>query len=39
MRDWLGQTGVTEIDEPRFQPRLFTTDAAGDLQKAKHHAG
>ena len=38
MRDWLTQAGVTDIDELCFQPTLLTTDAAGDLEKAKHRA-
>ncbi len=38
VRDWLTQAGVTEIDELRFQPTLLTTDAVGDLEKAKHRA-
>jgi FMN-dependent NADH-azoreductase len=38
VRDWLAQAGVTDIDELRFQPTLLTTDAPGDLEKAKHRA-
>ena len=38
LRDWLLQSGVTEIDELRFEPTLLTADPTGDLEKAKQRA-
>jgi FMN-dependent NADH-azoreductase len=38
LRDWLAQSGVTEVDELRFEPTLLTADPAGDLKKAQQRA-
>lgn len=38
LRDWLIQSGVSEIDELRFQPSLLTADPAADLERVKRQA-
>jgi FMN-dependent NADH-azoreductase len=34
LRSWLGQAGVTDIDEIRFQPSLLTADPEGSFDAA-----
>jgi FMN-dependent NADH-azoreductase len=34
LSSWLRQSGVTAIDEVRFQPSILTADAEGDLDRA-----
>jgi FMN-dependent NADH-azoreductase len=38
LQDWLIQSGVSEIDELRFQPSLLTADPAADLDRVKRQA-